>query len=272
MRSIIWCVLFVLLLSAFAFSQESEEKKAVLPKAEEILDRYVKVTGGREAYDKIKNSVAETEIELLGQDIKLAFTICAARPNKVYSHVSSQVTGTMESGSNGEVVWSMADFTGPVVKEGREKAQALRDSRFFALIYWRDIYARAECRELVKISGKDCYKVVITPKPMKPVIGEENKVHLQTYCFDKETGLLVMKEAVMESDAGDLDVKSIFSDYRKVEGILVPHVVESDFGIMKRKLTTKSLKYNVELPKDRFALPEEIKKMVEEQKAEAKEG
>ena len=44
-------------------------------------------------------------IALPGQDMSFAMTVCAARPNRVYTLLESPVIGKMESGANGDVVW-----------------------------------------------------------------------------------------------------------------------------------------------------------------------
>ena len=56
---------------------------ADLPKAETILDQYVEATGGKIAYEKLKNRTMSGTIEVLGVGVKGTLKITQAAPNKL---------------------------------------------------------------------------------------------------------------------------------------------------------------------------------------------
>lgn len=93
----------------------------VLPKAEEILDRYVAVTGGREAYQKRRSEVRTAKLELVGKDVSFIATTYRAAPGKGYSVMEIPGIGRVEEGTDGEVAWSLSVARGPLTKEGFER-------------------------------------------------------------------------------------------------------------------------------------------------------
>src|SRR4029077_2471890 len=72
-----------------------------LPSAESILDRYVQVTGGKQAYEKRTSEIAHGTVEFAALGIKGSMTRYAAQPDKYYYTVDIAAIGKMEAGVNG---------------------------------------------------------------------------------------------------------------------------------------------------------------------------
>ena len=102
-------------------------------------------------------------------------------------------------------------------------------------------------------------KVVVTPKDGKP----------QTLYFDQESNLAVRVDMVVENPMGTIPFTSYMSDYRDIDGILIPHTVEVEVMGQKRVIKTESVEHNVELPADRFALPAEVRSILEQEAGDA---
>lgn len=224
-----------------------------LPDAEVILDRYVEVTGGLEAYNRIKNRVTESIFEIPQMGIRATITSYHSKPNMIYVKMASDKLGTVESGSNGDVAWEKSMMMGPKIKEGDEKADALRDALFDSQAYWRDVYHSVECVGIETIDGKLCYKVVMTPK-----IG-----NAQTFYFDKESNFLIRAEWIAKLQMGTIPVEVLVSDYKKVDGILIAHRASVKAMGQERLMTTIRVEHNVKLPESIFKLPEEIQALVD---------
>ena len=64
-----------------------------LPSAESILDRYVQVTGGKQAYEKRKTEIAHGTVEYAALGIKGSITRYAAEPDKYYATWTSKGWG-----------------------------------------------------------------------------------------------------------------------------------------------------------------------------------
>jgi hypothetical protein len=226
---------------------------AQLPTGDAVLDRYVEVTGGKDAYLKVKNRVTRGTLEVPAQGLRATMTIYAARPRSVYLLTEIEGIGRIESGVTDSVAWEVSSMTGPRVREGQERISALRDGTFDRFVVWRDLYRRAECLGVDSIAGKACYRVVLTPDEGKP----------QTFYYDCGSGLLVKVETSAETPGGTIPIQVFTDDYRAVDGILIPHRLRTVVLSQERIMTVERVEHDVELPADRFALPPAVKALLD---------
>jgi len=252
-------IIFALFLAVPAPKAQAAEE---LPSGAEICDRYVKVTGGEEAYAKTGNSVTRGKFVMLAQGITMDITTYSARPDKVYTVIESPTIGKIERGVTGGVAWENSMMTGPSVKEGKEKDQMLNDAVFNKMANWREVYQSAECTADTTIEGKECYEVVLTPSKGQP----------QTSYFEKESGLLVMVKTIVNSQMGEIPAEVHIGDYRQVGDLKVSF--KSNIKVMgqNREITLESVEYDVDIPEGTFELPAEIKAIVEQKKTEGKKS
>jgi hypothetical protein len=222
-----------------------------LPRAEEVLDKYIEVTGGKEAYGKVKNRVSRGTVELAG--VKGTVVIYQAAPNLMLTEMNIEGLGKFLSGSNGEVAWEINPITGPRLKEGKEKATSLRTSQFNSDLDWRKVYKKVEVVGEEKVDSKTAYKVEAAT-PEGDVI---------TKLFDKATGLAVQAIMTFETPQGKITTSSTVSDYKKADGILQPHRIVTKALGSEIIIVLEKVEQNAVLPKERFALPAEIKKKLE---------
>ena len=242
-------VLLITVLTSAIVAQTAQQR---VPKAEQILDRYVEAIGGLAALEKINNRVSKGTMAIAAAGIQLSVTIYQARPAKAYSVVESAVTGKIESGTDGVVAWQMSATSGPQLMEGKEKAFQLHMNVFYRLVYWRKAFKQVETAGMEDVAGKPCYKIVANPPDLAP----------QALYFDKESGLLVRFSLTTESQAGTIPVETTLSDYRSVDGILLAHKTVIKAIGPERVATIEKYEQNVSLPADRFALPAEIKALI----------
>ena len=226
------------------------------PDAAKVLDRYIEATGGKAAHDAIRNSVSKMTLSLPAQDVSFAMTVYAARPNQVYSLLESPMTGRIENGVSGDVVWDLSAMTGPRLREGQERTNGLRDATFDPWSRWREIYEQAALAGVDTVNGKPCDKVVVTPKAGKP----------RTAYFDRASGLLRRLDVTFESPAAVATMRILLDDYRKAGGILVAYRTEIEAMGQTRVTVLDSIAHNVDLPADRFEPPAEVKKLLEAKK------
>jgi hypothetical protein len=148
---------------------------------------------------------------------------------------------------------------GPQIKEGQERADFLREAVLDKYARWRETYAEAECVGTETVNGKPAYKVILTPKDGPP----------QSLYFDQASNLLVKVGLTVENPMGVIPVESFLEDYRKVDGLLLPYTVKVVVMGQERLMTTESIEQNVDLPEDRFALPEPIRALIDDEPSEA---
>ena len=244
----------LLLLAAAAFAADDIKPEA-------ILDKYVEVTGGRAAYDKIKSEVVTGTLEITGMGLSGTLTTYKAAPDKSYTAIEfSGGLGKAEEGSNGEMAWAVNGMQGPRIKEGDERASALRHDALNADTRWREFYKKAELAGAEDVGGKACYKVVLTPNDGGP----------ETRYYDKSSNLLVKVVLPITTPEGAATVEINLSDYRDEGGILVPHTIAQTIPNADILVKIESVKQNPEIPAGRFDLPAEIKALTAVKKTETK--
>ena len=225
------------------------------PKAEAILDKYIEASGGRATFQKFENQVTTGTMEFVGKGMKAKITAYKAKGGKSYTAVDMEGIGKIESGADGDVAWEKSPIQGPRVKRGEELASAMRD----ALLYpeWRDVYKKAEAAGTEMVEDHLCYKVTLTP-------ATEGKP--ETRYFDKSTNLLVKATKIVKTPMGEIPAEIYLSDYKKIDGLLIPLKVRQKALSQELLITLETVKHNVDIPANRFALPEDIKALVEKNK------
>ena len=224
-----------------------------LPKGEDILAKYVEATGGRAAYEKIHGTISKGSMLFAAQNIKGTITVYESEPSRQVSIADFPGIGKMEEGTDGKVAWSVSAIQGARVKEGEEKAAAIRaangENKF---LNWKQFYKSIENKGVESIDGKDCYKIVFTPTEGKPEIEY----------YDKSSGLIVKQAAAVTTPMGEVPVTTVVDDYRKEGDILMPHKLRQTAAGQTFEITIDSVQFNPEFPKDRFDPPAEVKALL----------
>lgn len=238
------------LLASPALQLRAQEK--TLPKGEDILQNYVKVTGGEDAYRKHKTRVSTGTVEFEGAGITGKLQLFQEAPNKMVTILEIENIGTITQGTDGKIAWEINPLTGERLLEGDEKANFLREAEFYGEVEWKKQYKTVECVGEEDIDGKPAYKVVLTPNAGTTV----------TAYFDKESGLLIRENLVAKTPQGDLPVEVKISEYKEVDGIKMPFQSEQTVLTQILKTTISEVTHDAEIPADRFEIPASIKKLI----------
>ncbi len=223
-----------------------------LPSAAEVLDRYVEVTGGKAAYEKLHSSVMTGKMSMPSMNIAGTVEAYMAAPRKMYFKASIPGIGEQERGTDGEVAWEKATMTGNRVLEGEEKAEFMREATFNSDILWRELYPKAEVVGTEDIGGKPTYKLVLTSP----------EGTTQTRYYDQATGYLVQTTQDAVTNMGTIPVVAEVSDYRKAGDLTLPFKNVSKMMGMEQVLTIDKVEFNVDIPADRFAVPADIQALL----------
>ena len=216
-----------------------------LPKAETVLDQYVEATGGKAAYEKLKNRTISGTIEVVGANVKGTIKMSQAAPNRLVAVTDIEGVGKFTEGTNGKSAWKLSTVLGDRLLDGDEKETFLRRATFNDEILWKGVYDKVECTGIEDVAGKPAYKLVLTPKTGKPV----------TKFYDKASHLIVKEMTSDSSPMGDIEVESYPADYKKVNGILIPFALTQKVAGQSIELKMTEIKHNVDLPDDTFKRP-----------------
>jgi outer membrane lipoprotein-sorting protein len=256
------CCGLVLVIGAPSWAQMSdapapapaEAPAADLPSGESIIDRYVEKSGGKEAFAAINSRVTKATMNLAAMGISGTMVISQKAPSMVY--VQSEITGIgkVEQGSDGKVLWERNPMMGLRLVEGAERDALLRQYSMDAQTNWRNYYTSATTVGMGNVDGKDTYKVEVVDKA-----GAKSTMH-----YEVESGLLVRMETVTASQMGDIPMVASMSEYKDFAGTLIPTKVLTDIGngMAQMVMEITDVQTNVEIPETTFALPEDVRKLV----------
>ena len=168
-----------------------------------------------------------------------------AAPNKLAAIIELAPIGVTKRGTDGKNAWDVSSIAGDRDLDGEEKESMLREANIYKELHWKDLYSKVECVGIEDVDGKPAYKVVLTPKSGKP----------KTDYYDKKSHLLVKQTSTITSPMGDIEVEVFPSDYKSVDGLLIPFTATQKVLTQEIVLKMTEIKHNVDLPADAFKRP-----------------
>jgi hypothetical protein len=229
---------------------------ADVPSAEALLQRFADSTGTPAAIAAIHNARMTGSVEITGMGISGKAEI-VEEGEKTWTAIDLQGLGRIEQGFDGETAWEKNAIQGTRLIEGEEKSMMKRSSGFSLLTSWKDDYVSAKTVGESISGGKAAWKVEMTPKEGKP----------ETFFFNKESGLLTGMSAVVTTALGDIPAEVLFSDYRRVGAITTAFTMTQKAMSQEIVMKFDRVEWNVPLPKDRFALPDDVRALLNKQQA-----
>ncbi len=217
---------------------------AASPTVDQILEKYIKALGGKEAVEKITSRVAKGnfEMEQLGEGSTTE--IYAKAPDKEYT-VTTTPMGDFKRGYNGTVGWQDNPQVGLADLTGGQLADMKRGSDFYRDIKLKELYPKQTLKGKEVVNGKDTYVVELTP----------TEGSAETWYFDADSGLVVRVQSQMEGPNGIMDVDTTLDDYRDVDGVKFPFTIHQSFGDFAFTIKLTDVKQNVPIDDAKFDKP-----------------
>jgi hypothetical protein len=242
-----------------------------LPKAPEIVACYDQALGGRDAILGHNSSTMRGTIDIPqpAGAVKLPFVYFAAAPYLRVEKVTlpngagdnvNGFDGTTSWGFDGTTSWGFDPRTGPQVDSGDDVQSAKRDADFYYPLDELTWFKSMETVGVEDFEGRPCYHLH----------GINNWGKSNDHYYDRETGLLTAYE--FQADPGL--VHEIFSDWQKVDGVLVSMKqtvkVKSKEGDWKifRGITYSSYTFN-DVDPTVFAPPQPVRDLLARSKPPA---
>lgn len=229
-----------------------------LPSAQEVVDKYIEATGGREAYEALESQTAKGSFEMPMMEIKGTMQIFQQAPDKMLVIVDIPDLGQIRRGVNGDVGWMTDPMSGTRLLTENERSDTLRDADPNTLLDIDESYESVEVKGVEDVKGEEAYHLVFTPK---------GGGTLSDQYFSVESGLLVKTAQTETSPMGEIRSESFLSDYKEVsdEGLRQPHRITAASGGVKQVMTIEEAEVNVDIPAERFEIPDDVKQLLEKE-------
>lgn len=187
-------------------------------KASDILEKMIEAQGGRKVLEGIKDTTMSGTFEMPMMGMSGSTTMYQKEPNK--TRMDAEFMGMVFTQAfDGEIGWMINPQTGGV-EELSEKAleytkrDALGNE---ALLHPEKLGITYAYKGNEKIEEKDCFVLEQTfSDGFKSTIYIDSK----TYLIHKSKGLSLNMMEV------EVDTETILSDYKKVNGMMVPHSIK----------------------------------------------
>lgn len=218
--------LSVLFLGPFAFAQEK------LPSAGQVLDRYVKVTGGVSAWRSKETETDDIEGRSLdGTRVVLRANVTISRSGSSISQIRVPQAGS--EGVYKGTAWASSLLSGPRIKTGMERAEALRDARILEEADWRTWYPNSRVEGIEMIGSARCYRVALRSPASE-----------KTEWFNIDSGLLVRRASTELSSDGETPAGYTVEEWAEQDGLRQPSVMLAWRGDFQYRLRVLSTSYN----------------------------
>jgi zinc protease len=247
-------LLSLLLLPAALFAQGT-------PTAEQILDRYIEVTGGKAAYARLTSEVTHSVMEMKSQGLQGKGTTYRDAKGNSYNSLELTGVGTVEEGYYQGIAWENSAIQGPRIKTGEERAFFARESILGKDLQWRKLYSRAVLEGEETVTGVPCYKIVLTPN---------NEGKAETRFYEKQSGLLRKNSMILSNPMGEIPAETYMTDYKTFSGLKVPTNILTKIGPQDIHLTITNVTYNQAIPESRLRPPTEILELAKKQNSSKK--
>ena len=231
----IQCGSFAMILSAIA-GIGLAEIPVKLPSVDLIIERNIKALGGEKSMRRLQNREARGTIQLTTFGAEMPVLLRHAAPNREMMELTIDGIGTVLDVFDGLKGWTQTPDGNITGKKKREVTNKVIDADFYAYLHFRKNYPKIQLLGLEKFFDKMVYAVKMIPKE-----GDAD-----TFYFDTATGLVSGVASTAEIQGIDTKTKVLFRDYKKVDGVRVPHtleLVEPSFAAFTIRLN--SVKHNV---------------------------
>jgi carboxyl-terminal processing protease len=203
------------------------------PRADQIMERYIKAVGGREALGRLKNRVSVGTCTYPFQGLSGKFMLYEEAPDKSSMQIEIPNLGTTRVVFDGKRGWTQNslmgfhEFRGPVLPALR------REYDFYKITRYRELYSEMIYKGAFDSSqGRVDVLEVVAPD------GSRDELH-----FDSQTGLLVFGGGEM------------LGDYRQVGEVKIPFLRTLLVGGMEIRIQLEQVSHNVPISDDAFAEP-----------------
>ncbi len=211
--------------------------------AEKVLSNYTKAIGGKASIDKVKDITVTSNATIQG--MPLVITQQQKGTDKFLATVSmnnNPLQRLIINGDKGKMEAPMQGVNKEMTAE-EVSTQKLENDMFSHLRYDK-FGVKTKVTGMENVDGKAAY-IVET---------EQANGQKTLHYFDKASGLLLKDVKSLQSPQGVMTQTKTYSNYKEVNGIKIPHTVETTVGPQVIKAEVQNVEINKGLNDDTFKI------------------
>jgi CubicO group peptidase (beta-lactamase class C family) len=234
---------------AFKFIGAGEKTDAPKVSVDEVMSKAINALGGEANWRKISSREMKFDIDFEHQGVKGTGVSYQKAPNLYANDITFTALGKpiatafeyFDGATGGEVTSFAPDdtFTGQRLEDVKV------ENDFYGIVNWKSNLKSSEITGTEKVGDEEAYVVVIRPEK-----ASEYAYYISTKTFLplKRTGVVVSSTSNIK-----LPVSQIFSDYRAVDGVMIPYKTVSITPTMGDVVSyVREVKHNVNLEDGKF--------------------
>jgi hypothetical protein len=225
------------------------------PSGQEVIEKFVEVTGGRQAYAKLKTRVSTGTFTLPQQNLTGPITLYQKAPDQVL--ITGEIAGVSYTrGFNGEVAFETNSAIGARVIDGDEREAVRQTALLDPLHRLKELYPQIANLGVEQVNDRDAYKIELTSASGQKL----------TEWFDLESGLLIQLHMQIDSLLGPLEVLATMEDWRETDGVMVPFRTTQRIDPlgMEQVIEFTKVQTNADIPASKFELPQSVRDVLAE--------
>jgi len=219
---------------------------------DELLAKMIAAYGGEENLRKHKSSVMMVDVDFENQGVQAKGSVSARAPNLAAMDMTftalGKKIGTIVSFFDGAAGGEVMSFAPEETYSGKRLEDIKASSDFYDVLNWKANYKTLTVKRMGKAGGEDVYILEKRSEKGTPVLD-----YISTKSF-----LVLRRDSVVVSETAGFELPQTqkFSDYRNVEGVMVPFTTVSNSlvqGDVVMRIT--EVKWDVDIPDSAFKKP-----------------
>ncbi len=218
--------------------------------AEEIVDEYIKATGGADNWNSI--NTLKTQGNASMSTFEFPVTVSIMKPDKVQVEIFVQGQKIVQA-TDGITGWSINPMTGSNKPEIMDENEAKRIKKQGNI--GGDIINYKTNGMKIELIGED----ILNDKNVFVVKGIHNDGDTSIYSFDKESKLLLKTESNIQIQGMKTKSSTFYDNFKEVGGIKIPFFIETKAPGMPgggQKIIIEKAEVNIELSDSIFKMPD----------------
>ncbi|HSL22049.1 MAG TPA: hypothetical protein VK886_10975 [Vicinamibacterales bacterium] len=222
---------------------------------DELIAKNIKARGGEEKLRSLNTMQMNGKVTVQGMELQM--TVTAKRPNMMRQEMQVQ-DKRIVTAFDGAKAWMINPMMGsetPQEIEGPQGEMTRDQSDFDGPLM--DYKSKGTTIELVKGEGPNGTEKLADGTAVHKLKVTRKGGRVQYYYLDADTGIELRTTNEIEQGGQNFTIDTELSDYRAVDGVMVPHAVRNLMnGQPLMQMSVEKVQFNLPLDDKLFKMPE----------------